>query len=217
MSQQDILGPTMRALLSVPTRLLGMVRDFIHKITGAESELWTKQAKLFLQQKPCWITQTVSPILRCISSNKRIIVSATSGLKTIAQAGGVFTWGIDSDFVRWGLDVSGEARPDTPVEVHEMVQNGDFKTIYGSLGRELDNLCFTQEQVITFVREHKGWLRRDGYATFFLLKVKDKFFVAGVILDADDGPCARIFRFSFGSVWHGDCHHRFVVPQTLES
>lgn len=50
----DILGSVVRALATVPNGLLGMVKDFIHKITGSDADLWVAQGKLFLQQKPCW-------------------------------------------------------------------------------------------------------------------------------------------------------------------
>lgn len=156
-----------------------------------------------------------TPVLRLISSGKRIVIPATTGMQTIARAGDVFTEGIDSDFTSWGLDVPGEAKTETPVEVYEMVEDGDFKTIYDSLSRSLDSLCFTQEQAIVFVEDHKDWLRKEDYATFFLLKVGDKFFVAHVFLDAVERSSVVAGRFSCGIVWYGGFRLRFVVPQAI--
>jgi len=51
---KDILGSVVRALVTVPEQNLGMVKDFIHKITGGDSVVWIDQGKLFLQQKACW-------------------------------------------------------------------------------------------------------------------------------------------------------------------
>lgn len=160
----------------------------------------------------------MSKILRLISADQTIVIAATSGQKTIAQATKVFTWGINSDFKNWGLDVPGEAKPATPVEVHEMTEDGNFKNIFGSFNRKLDDLCLTQEQIVTLVRDHKKWLRKEGYATLFLFKVGDEFFVAIVFLDSGERPGADVDRFSSGRVWGGDTRPRFVVPQqTLES
>lgn len=162
--------------------------------------------------------QTKPAILQLISGGKNIVIRATSGQRTIAQANDVFTWYFDPNFKNWGLDVPGEAKPETPVEVHEMVKGGDFKTIFGSLGRELDTLSLTQEQIVAFVEDpkNKDWLRTDGYATFFLLKVGNEFFVVYVGLDGDGGPGAGINRFSDAHVWSGVRRHRIVVPQALK-
>lgn len=155
-------------------------------------------------------------ILRLISGGKQITIRATSGQRTIAQATDIFTWGIDSDFKNWGLDVPGEAKPETPVLVYEMVEDGDFETIFDSLlGREREDLCLTQEQIIAFAKDHKDWLRKEGYATFFLFKENRKFFVALVLLSSAGEPNADVNHFSGVHVWNGDRRPRLVVPQTL--
>ena len=221
MSKEDILGSVIRALVNVPTEFLGIVKDFIHKITGVDSGIWIAQGKLFLQQKPCWIPKVTQSILNLISGGKKIVVRATSGKRTIAQAKDVFTWGIDSDFTNWDLDVPGEAKPETPVEIHEMTEDAVFKTIFESLGRNLDELCLTQDQIIVFVEDNKKWLRKDGYATFFLFTPRDEpinadksnLFVANVRLASDERLYALVHRFSIDRVWNGGHRHRVVVPQ----
>lgn len=199
----------------------GTITDFFEKLSGPDGTSWLTEFKRFLRKEPCWVDvkKVVGSILRCISASApAITITATSGAKTIASATDVFTSGIDADFKNWGLDVPGEAKPDTLVEVHEMVTDGNFKTIYESLGRNLDNLCFTQEQIIAFVRGHKKWLRTGGYATFFLFKVAGEFFVALVYLNAGGRPSVVVRRFSSDRVWFADDRRRIVVPQrTLES
>lgn len=212
---KDNLGSVVRALVNVPSELLGMVKDFVHKITGKDRELWIAQGKLFLQGQPCW-TKTVEAaksVLRLVSAGQTIVIAATSGKKTIAQAGDIFQT-IDPDFENWDLDVPGEAEPATPVNVYELVGDGDFRTIfYGSLGRNLNDFRFTQEQIIVFVHDHKKWLCTNGSATFFLFKVAGQFFVARVCLGIDGKPCADVSRFSYDLVWGGSSHRRVVAPQ----
>ncbi len=193
----------------------GAITDFFEKLSGPDGTKWIAEFKKFLRKEPCWVKVEVEPILRLISGGKRIAIRATTGQRMVSSAGDVFTLGIDSEFKNWGLDVPGEAKPETPVEVYEMVKDGDFKTIFGSLGRERDDLCLTQEQIVAFVENHKKWLRTDGYATFFLFKVGDEFFVAFVHLYGAGGPDACVNHFSGDVVWLGDYRHRFVVPQTL--
>jgi len=157
--------------------------------------------------------QTKPPILRLISNGKNIVIRATSGEWTIAQATDVFLLGVDPDFTTLGLDVPGEAKPETPVEVYEMTEDGNFKTIFGSFGHELDELCLTQEQVIAFVEDHKDWFRKHGFGTFFLFKVAGKFSVADVRLGDSIRLSIDAYRFWHDFVWGGGYHHRLVVPR----
>lgn len=196
----------------------GAITDFFEKLSGPDGTKWIAEFKKFLRKEPCWVKVggVVTSILRLISGGKRITIRPTSGQRTIAQATDIFTWGIDSDFKNWGLDVRGEAKPETPVLVYEMVEDGDFETIFDSLGRRED-LCLTQEQIIAFAEDHKDWLRKEGYATFFLFKENRKFFVAIVNLASGERPRALAHRFSSAFVWDGGNRLRVVVPQTLAS
>ncbi|MEQ1499911.1 MAG: hypothetical protein ABL917_00885 [Parcubacteria group bacterium] len=151
--------------------------------------------------------------LHLISGGRTLTIPASSGKRTIAKAKDVFRWGIDGDFKNWGLDVPGIATPEIDVEVHEMVEDGKFADIYGSTGYDLDKLVMTQDQVVSFVETHKGWLRTEGRGTFFLLKGGNEFFVADVCVYSEGSLYAYVYRFSHGRVWHAGSRHRFVIPQ----
>src|SRR3989344_6455004 len=112
-------------------------------------------------------------ILKLISAEE-IEVPSTDGTETIANACGVFTWGIDGDFERWGTNVPAKPTPTTKAQVFEMEENGDFKTIFNIPGRTLESLAWEQSQVVVFCRDPKcrQWLRSGGFSTFFLFKVK---------------------------------------------
>ena len=140
-------------------------------------------------------------------------LEATDGTATIAKAEDVFTWGIDGDFRKWGLDVKAKPTKATKVQVREMIKNGTFAQVFNGLSDNLDSLCLTQSQIIQFVVKHKKWLRTDGYGTFFLFKVGKEFFVARVSLDSGERPYVNASRFSGDYVWGADYPHRFVVPQ----
>lgn len=151
--------------------------------------------------------------LSCISLGKTITLKPTDGKRTIAKAKKVFDY-IDGDFVGYGTDVPGEARGETGVTVHEMIEDSTFEQMFGSLSAPagLDSLCLTQDQIIDFVENCRNWLCTDGYATFFLFKVGDKFFVADVGLGGD-GLRVHVDHFSYDGVWGGGLRHRMVVPQ----
>ncbi len=140
-----------------------------------------------------------------------IKLAETKGKETIARADDVFNW-IDSDFETWGTDKKGEKKAGGNFEVYEMDKNSMFKEIFDSLSSDTNSLTLTQEQIISFCKEHKDKLRENGYATFFLFKVGEEFFVASVYVNAD-GLEVFVHRFSYVCVWDADGRHRIVVPQ----
>lgn len=215
----------MDTMLRLALRKYNRLRQQVdYMLLGDNGDVVEAELRNFVAKRPCWsgqVVKAVEPqpkpaIPSLVSGDEQIIIGATSGAKTIASATDVFTWGIDPDFKNWGLDIPSEAKPETPIKVYEMVQDSDFKTIFGSFGRNPNALCLTQEQIISFVRDHKKWLRTGGYATFFLFKLGGEFFVAFVFLDSYERPDVDAYRFSCDVVWNAGIRHRIVVPQTLE-
>ncbi|MDP2944204.1 MAG: hypothetical protein Q8N57_01360 [bacterium] len=151
-------------------------------------------------------------ILKFISKGESLLIDAVSGKETLAQAKDVFPSGIDPDFEKWGTDEASQATEETPAQVHEMVKDATFAQMFGSLGTDLDKLCFTQHQIKNFCKKHPNWLRADGYATFFLFKVKDQYSVAGVGVGGG-GLFVNVHRLELGLVWNAEYLHRVVVPQ----
>lgn len=151
-------------------------------------------------------------ILRLLSGGETITIAPCDGTQTLAKAKETFPSGIDSDFKNWKLDKAGNATEETAVQVYEVAKDATFAKMFGSLGSDLNKLCLTQHQIKTFCEKHSSWLRTDGYATFFLFKVEDQFFVADVDVDPG-GLFVYAFRFGDGFEWHAENQHRLVSPQ----
>ena len=80
---------------------------------------------------------------------------------------------------------------------------------YQSHPDNLDSLYLEQSQIISFVLNHPGWLRKDGYGTFFLTKEAREFFVAYAVFTAGRlGVYIR--RFDRALVWHARRFNRIV-------
>lgn len=148
-----------------------------------------------------------------ILEGKQIVIRETDGKEILAEASKLFPGWLDPDFKNYGTNVPGLATKETPVEVYEMVEDGDFKRIFGGFNVSLDQLCLTQHQIKAFVQDHRDKLRTDGYATFFLFKVGSEFFVARVDVDDDGRLGACVDRVSIGHVWCAVHRRRLVVPQ----
>ncbi len=165
--------------------------------------------------------------LKCISGGKKVILGATDGTETLANASDVFNH-IDSDFKNWGCDVASESTPEIRVEVHEMIENGDLKRIFGGFNTDLNQLCLSQSQIKRFVKEEAdNWLlpKADWTGFLFLFKLKaenedeeDEFFVARVPRYSGGYRRVYVYRFSDDRVWSAVYRFRVVIPQlALES
>lgn len=193
---------------------LGLLRQLMTNLLGPNGSEWGEELKKFLRKEPCWRTvgMTVTSTLRSISVGQTIVIRSTTGEKTFAKAKEIFTAFLDADFERWGTNVPSAPTGETPVVVHEMIQDAKFAQMF--IG-DLDRLCLSQEQIIDFVVDHRNWLRTDGYGTFFLFKVGTEFFVARVYVRAG-GLEASVRRLSDDYVWRADYGHRVVIPQLVE-
>jgi len=159
-----------------------------------------------------------SNILNLLFGSEKLSLSESDGRAIIAKAEDVFKSWIDPDFQNWGLSRKGKTTLETEVEVYEMVKNANFKDVFASLSDDLNLLCLTQDQIIDFCKKHRGHLRQDGYATFFLTKkdfekpaTEDNLFVAGVRVFSG-GLFVFVFHFGYALVWCAGDRRRLVVP-----
>ncbi len=167
--------------------------------------------------------------LKLISGGETLILDECDGSEGLADANDIFNW-IDSDFVDYGADQKGLATGKTPVRVHEMAEDGTFAQMFGYLfgaspdgmdvarfveqyRGELEKRCLTPHQIKNFVRKHRKWLRKDGYATFFLFESNSEFFVASVRVHSDGSLRVDVYRFEYSDVWYAENRRPVVVPQ----
>ena len=169
------------------------------------------QVAALVREKIAELAENIVDRLKLISGAQKIVLKPTDGKETIYKAKDVFGW-IDGDFRSYGCDVKSAPSEETAVQVYEMIKDGTFGELFGGFETDLNKLCLTQPQIIQFVKDHSKLLRTDGYGTFFLFRVKDEFFVAGVRRDGGYWDVdAR--RLSDDGVWHAEYRRRVVVPQ----
>lgn len=187
-------------------------QDALQRALGKGNRLKTKLIP-FLKAAFLELATVVKGCLKLLSGDTVITIGATDGTETLAEAGDVFTGWVDDDFKNWKTNKPGKATGETPVQVYEMAENADFAQIFGGFDRELDDLCLSQGQIKSFAANHRDWLRKDGYATFFLFKVGTEFFVAYVRVGSDGDLGVDAYRFDYGFVWSAESLRRVVVPQ----
>lgn len=209
MTTKTFDGQTARFLAAVATCMPSLQGDVMQgwidnpkalkkALAGALCSPDVEKPKVYLQQ---------------LYVGEKIILDPTDGTRTIAQAGDVFAGGIDGNFKSWNLDVPAQATEAMEVGAHELILDGAFKSVYGSLRHSLDQLCLTPHQIVNFCVEHKGRLRQDDYPTFFLFNVGDKYFVASVNVCSDGRLRAHVYLFLLDDAWFAKYRPRFVIPQ----
>ena len=195
---------------------VGLQVDLLQKLRNGsmsfEQALWFINQLSFEQREELMGKQPEKVLfLKLLSGAETLMLDSLDGKETLATAKEIFLSGIDSDFKNWGTNKPCIATKEQAVDIHELVKDGTFAQMFGSIGTDLDKLCLTQSQIKNFCKKHSNWLRADGNATFFLFKVEDQFFVAAVGVYSD-GLRVDLVRFGDGNVWGAKYLLRLVVP-----
>lgn len=210
---KDMLGAVVRRIVELPLEMLGVICDLVEKLSGETGQQWLAELKKFLRKENCWTNIVKEAILRLISGGESLVLDAVDGTEILADAKDVFPGGIDSDFVNWVANEPGRPTAETPVDVHEMTKDATFSQMFGELNADVRKLCLTQHQIKSFAKKHRGWLRTDGYGTFFLFESEGHFFVADVGFNSSDDLRVLVDRFEYSDVWSAGLRPRLVVPQ----
>lgn len=149
---------------------------------------------------------------RSILRGARLVLPPTDGERTFVKARDVFPWHLDGDFHNWGTDASSKSTTESLIDVREIIQDGTFPEIFGSISADLERLCLTQDQIITFCLRYRNWLRGDGYSTFFLFKSSEQPFIADVSVRFSQLQ-ALVHPFWRGDRVYGIHLKRLVVPK----
>ena len=160
--------------------------------------------------------QADSTYVKRIFVGQEITIGPTSGKENIVHANDVFHW-IHPDFEKYGCDVPEEPTKKIPVACFDIVRGGTSTQIFKSFGKKLDRLCFTQNQIKIFVKEHPDLIRIGSpgtHATLFLFKKQHQFFLAQVGF-RDEGFSIRPFSLSDDFVWDATFHSQYgiVIPK----
>ena len=147
-------------------------------------EEWLVELKKFNRKEPCWVTVTKTVEV------VKVYLRRLYETRTIKVCDKAFF-------------------------VYEIIKDGTFNQFFGSLGDDMNRLALSsREEVDEFCKFHPLKLMREGYATFFLYKKEEEFFVA--VVYAYDRINVDVHPLGFGvsgAFWRAECRHRIVVPQ----
>ncbi|MCF7794872.1 hypothetical protein K9M50_00735 [Patescibacteria group bacterium] len=146
-----------------------------------------------------------SVVLKRLFSEKTIKLKRADSLEAVNGLGQTFKSLFNEE-----IDLSKEQSEEKTVAVMETVKDADFRTIFGSLDKNLDNLCLTKYQIAMFCQNYKDYLSSQR-ATFFLYKENDEYIVSIVFTHLNSViGLMRIFGLNYD--WNSNNHPRVVVP-----
>lgn len=213
------LVSAMGVLMSIITALVVAVKknggtdEDIYRLATPEGEsIIEKIAQIISTAGKKAVAKIQTEYLKLLFVGEIIFINATDGKKTLARAKNIFQY-IDSDLKSLGTDKAGDAKEKTEVCIYELTKNTNFGKFFGSLDSNIKNLCFTQSQIIEFVKKHKRWLRGGRYATFFPFETNNEVFVAGVRVFSGGELEVSVRRFGDLDGWCAGDGDRVVVPR----
>ncbi len=183
----------------------------MQRIVSKGDEMST-QVKGFLRVLFTKLAENITGHLKLIPGSQTITLNKTDGKAIIGTATNVFTGHIDPDFNNFGCNIAGLPTGPQDVQVHVLIKDGDFRSIYGKMKRSLDGMCLSQGQIIQFVQEHCNFLSGEGTTVSFLFKVGRLFLVARVSifnakLDVD------VLKLTHDYIWSKRMDNYFVLPK----
>ena len=161
------------------------------------------------------VHQKVSnPFVQPISGNP-IILPATNGMRIIANATDVFG-SIGLEFGEVGSFES-RAKPETLVEIQEVVADANYSSIFRGFGVALARLSFDQHQIIEYCRKYKHKMITYPSKTSFLWKVYSSFHVVIVYrgFHKKDELSVSLSTYDNVNVWSHKDRSRVVIPQLV--
>lgn len=211
LSAMGVITSIVTDLVKFVTKLGGTMEAIYRLATPEGAETLEKVAKVITDD----FQKAKNAFLKLISGTESLVIEALDGKAIIADAKKVFKAYISSDFRNWNLNNSGKATEETAGAVYEMTSDATFSQMFNSLADNLDQLVMSQAQIISFCQKYPGWLRQDGYGTFFLIKENGKYFVVRVFVDDAVGLWVRVGPLGRGDVWYAEFRHRLVTPQLI--
>jgi hypothetical protein len=205
----ELLGKIVRMLADFPVERLRVAHDLLKKIHSKEGgELFAEIKKLLYGKKRQAIVAKKN-FLEPIFEGERLFIGATDGTQNIAYAKDVFGQ-IDPSFKKLKTDVSDQSRPRTLVEVNKLKKVATFLQMFGELNNDLHELCLTQHQIKSFVREHYNcvWL----CPVLYLFESEGKFVVARVAFTPNGSLMIHKYNVENKTKWSVNSGTWVVVP-----
>lgn len=123
------------------------------------------------------LTTGTSEYLKLVGGMEALALEPTTGQRSYGYLVNDSGSWVSPDFRKYGCNVPGFPTEAGNVQVYELIKQGTLEQIYGSMGRTLDEMCLSQEQIFQYNQTYRNLHAPQTYSRF-LFKVGNEFFIA---------------------------------------
>lgn len=101
--------------------------------------------------------------------------------------------------------------------VYELRRDATFREMFEwlakSSGKNLENLCITQNHITDIAHKCPHWLIDSGRAAIMLFKSKGQFCIAMMSPQKEEKFRINFFILNYPVPWLGEFHHLVIIPK----
>lgn len=153
-------------------------------------------------------------VLKLITKAMDLTISATDERKICNTGMDVFAYIYDK-FTDHSHSYEPTKTKPMVVDVYNLIEEATYTEIYSYFYRDLNSLCLTQSQIISFTETHKTLPSDYARQIHFLYRADNQFFVAFIDRIDENKGMPRIFQRPLGDTltWMGKSQDQFVIPR----
>lgn len=205
----------LNSLALLPREVRDQIQVLCTNMLGSDQVNWESGLTEFLEKVP----QRLNPYYAKFGSG---ILPVTTGKRNFVNSRNLFKINSyeEQDFQTWGIDVEEQPTEEEPFEIFRLVKAGTFEESYNAFVVDLSRLCWSQDQIITFLEGHYQ-LFPSPAAADFLFQVDfvghKEFFVVYAGWNGEELGEVRLSHFrQHKTVWGGGSSRSLflsVIPQ----
>ncbi|NCD06105.1 MAG: hypothetical protein EOL97_08300 [Spirochaetia bacterium] len=115
-----------------------------------------------------------------IESNKKILISNFSKFGKISESKKIFNSWIDLNFSRLEIQDPALRINDFEISFYEVVGEGTYLKAFESIYKNLDQLCFSEEQISCFCKQFLRKNNSNDFVNYFLVKTEVGYAIVSV-------------------------------------
>ena len=201
---------TLQSVIVNPQALYQLAEQVFEKTTDKEKKDLNRQPgnkEIRTKQNQ---TQKETPIFSPIFGT--VVMEALNGKISMSIMKKIFKGGMEMSLQNYIQSKPNRATVETLLEVRELIENATLAKIFTKISCDLNKIAMSMAQIVCFCEKHSNFLREEGYATFFLTRIGNEFFVIFVCQE-NRGLSAGMKRIDFLPQCFAESKHRVVTPR----
>jgi hypothetical protein len=154
-----------------------------------------------------------SPYLKRIFASRIITIQSTDGHDVIAREGKLFSGYLPSSFGKhYGINIPSRPTEKQEVQLFRLVRRASWETVFDGFNKNLGSLFFEQSQAISFVRNYRRYIPKNGTLMIPFRSDGRRFMLEVNHGSQFKGLVPNLTNFYRGGILSAGSDRRFVIP-----